>query len=331
VPYWATTEVKVAAAVYLAMVLLTLTTFWSVRLGLRRFAERARAIRERGGAGGSFGAQNDIPELGDVADEFDRMVEVLQNSAYDIRRAAEDNAHAFKTPIAVIRQSLEPLKRAIGVENQRGVRALGLIDSSLDKLDGLVASARRLDEATADLIDTQRVAIDLSDLLSRLLNAHADVFARRRLVLRGHIAPNVIVLADEEMVETVIENLIENAVSFSPEGEAVGIRLEARSGEAELLVGDSGPGVPEESLTRIFDRYFSHRPQQTGEGARGTHFGIGLWIARRNVEALGGTIRAENRRPNGLLMRVTLPLAVTSRSPGAGQRAALRQQGRAAP
>jgi two-component system, OmpR family, sensor histidine kinase ChvG len=188
-----------------------------------------------------------------------------------------------------------------------------LIESSLDKLDGLVASARRLDEATADLMDTPRSDIDLSSLLVRLLQAQADTLARLRLQLRGHIRPKVIVHANAEMVETVIENLFENAVSFSPEGEAVGVRLEARDGMAEMLIGDGGPGVPVEHLERIFDRYFSQRPALDASGDRQTHFGIGLWVARRNVEALGGTIEAENRQPQGLLVRVQLPLADTPR------------------
>ena len=311
-PYWASSEVRVAAAIYLAMVLLTITTFWSVRRGLRRFTERARTIRERRAGGGSFRAQNDIPELADVADEFDHMVEVLDASARDIRRAAEDNAHAFKTPIAVIRQSLEPLKRAVAVENQRGLRAMGLIETSLDKLDALVASARRLDEATADLMDMPRTDVDMSRLLGRLLQAHAEALVERRLALKGHIAPRILIHANEELVETVVENLLDNAVSFSPDGESIGVRLQARDDFAELLVGDSGPGVESENLTRIFDRYFSQRiPPRFDE--HDTHFGIGLWIARRNVEALGGTITAENRRPNGLLMRVRLPLAEVAR------------------
>jgi two-component system sensor histidine kinase ChvG len=316
VPYYARTEVRIAAAVYLAMALLTLTTFWSVRRGLRHFGERARAIRERGSSAGPFAAQNEIPELAEVADEFDRMVDVLSSSAQDIRRAAEDNAHAFKTPIAVIRQSLEPLKRQVAADNQRGMRAIGLIESSLDKLDGLVASARRLDEATADLIETRRTPLDVSHLLERLLNAHADVFARKKLTLKGHIAPGVVVLANEEMVETVAENLLDNAISFSPEGESLGIRLETRENEVELLVGDAGPGVPEENLARIFDRYFSERPPEHREDEHhGTHFGIGLWVARRNVEAMGGTITAENRRPHGLLVRVRFPLGLAQRLP----------------
>jgi two-component system, OmpR family, sensor histidine kinase ChvG len=316
-PYWASSEVRIAAAIYLAMVLLTFTTFWSIRRGLRRFTDRARAIRERHSGVGSFRAQNDIPELADVAEEFDHMVDALAASARDIRRAAEDNAHAFKTPIAVIRQSLEPIMRAIAAENQRGLRAVGLIESSLDKLDGLVASARRLDEATADLMDTPRTDFDLSSLLGRLLQANADVFLQRRLHLKGHIEPRVMVHANEEMVETVIENLLDNAVSFSPEGESIGVRLETHDSIAELLIGDSGPGVSAENITRIFDRYFSHRPARDSVDGHGSHFGIGLWIARRNIEALGGTIDAENRQPHGLLMRVRLPRGEVVRLPSA--------------
>ena len=234
---------RAAAVIYLAMVLLTFTTFWSIRRGLKRFAERASAIRERR-PGGSFGAQNDVPELADVAEEFDRMVEVLAASARDIRRAAEDNAHAFKTPIAVIRQSLEPLKR----DRRRRQPARPSAPSasskrSLDRLDGLVASARRLDEATADLMDTPRHDMDLSAVVVRLLHAQADALAARRIELKGHIRPKVLVSANEEMVETVVDNLFENAVSFSPEGASIGVRLEIVEGTAELLIGDSGPGV----------------------------------------------------------------------------------------
>ncbi len=316
-PYWESPEVRIAFIIYLAMVLLTFTTFWSIRSGLKRFAERAIAIREHRRAG-SFGAQNDVPELADVAQEFDRMVEVLDASARDIRRAAEDNAHAFKTPIAVIRQSLEPLKRAVDPSNQRGLRAIGLIETSLDRLDGLVASARHLDETTAELMDMPRIDIDLSALLARLLQAQAPFLASRRIDLKGHIRPGVTVHANEELVETVIENLFDNALSFSSEGASIGVRLEQQDGMAEFIVADAGPGVSADNLERIFDRYFSLRPPPQGPGAAEgrSHFGIGLWIARRYVEALGGTIAAQNRTPHGLAIRMRLPLAEAARLHG---------------
>jgi two-component system sensor histidine kinase ChvG len=307
-PYWQSPEVEVAAGIYLAMVLLIGTTLWSIRRGLRRFTARARAIREHR-PGGSFGTQNDMPELAIVAKEFDEMVEVLANSARDMRRAAEDNAHAFKTPIAVIRQSLEPLKRAIEPGNRRGLSALVLIERSLDRLDGLVASARRFDESTADLMDMPRSMVDLSRIVGRLMRAQGRLLVGRNLTLEANVEPQVFVNAHEEMLETVVENLFENAVSFTPDGGTIDVSLAERGAVAELVVSDSGPGVPPDNLDRIFERYFSHRPPQQEAGEDATHFGIGLWITRRNVEALGGTIRAENREPGGLAMRVILPLA----------------------
>src|SRR5439155_6359248 len=112
-PYWATPPVLIAALIYVTMAAITFATLLSVRGGLRRFALRARRIRERGPDAGSFADRDNLPELADVAAEFDRMVEALYRSAAEIRQTAEDNAHAFKTPIAVIRQSVEPLRRAL--------------------------------------------------------------------------------------------------------------------------------------------------------------------------------------------------------------------------
>jgi two-component system sensor histidine kinase ChvG len=117
------------------------------------------------------------------------------------------------------------------------------------------------------------------------------------------------VLGSEGMIETVLENLIENAVSFSPAGSEILIHL-ARDGRfARLTIADQGPGVPPARIGRIFDRYYSERRNEAAVEAASTSFGIGLWIARRNVEAMGGTITAENRLPCGLTVRVRLPLA----------------------
>src|SRR5262249_2612508 len=133
--------------------------------------------------------------------------------------------------------------------------------------------------------------------------------------------PNVILHANEEMVETVVENVLDNALSFSPEGESVGIRLETREGMAELLIGDAGPGVADEDLERIFERYFSQRPARAAAKEQDPHFAVGLWTARRNVGAPGAPIQAETRRPHGLLVRVAFPLAEGQRLSSAATKA----------
>ncbi len=317
-PYWATPTVRVAAVIYLATAALTFSTLLSVRGGLRRFARRARRIRDQGPDAGSFADRADLPELAEVAAEFDRMVEALHRSAAEIRSTAEDNAHAFKTPIAVIRQSLEPLRRALASGNQRAQRALGVVEQALDRLDGLVASARRLDEAAADLVDAPLMPIDLGRAIDRLIQSQSPildsrglkiVLASRGVTMTADLLPGMTVLGSEEMIETVLENLIENAISFSPRDSEILIHLTHDGRFAHLTISDQGPGVPPAQIGRIFDRYYSERRNEAAVETASTSFGIGLWIARRNVEAMGGTITAENRLPCGLTVHVRLPLA----------------------
>jgi two-component system, OmpR family, sensor histidine kinase ChvG len=317
-PYWATPTMRVAALIYLAMAAITFSTLLSIRGGLRRFARRARRIHDQGPDAGSFAGRADLPELAVVAAEFDRMVEALHRSAAEIRLTAEENAHAFKTPIAVIRQSLEPLRRVLAPDNRRAQRALGVVEQALDRLDGLVASARRLDEAAADLIDEPQVPVDLGRVIARLIQSQAPildsrglkiVLASRGLTITADLLPGMLVLGSEEMIETVLENLLENAVSFSPAGNEILIHLTHDGRFAHLTVSDQGPGVPDGQIGRIFDRYYSERREEAPVETSATYFGIGLWIARRNVEAMGGIITAENRVPCGLTVHIRLPLA----------------------
>jgi two-component system sensor histidine kinase ChvG len=318
-PYWATPTVRVAAIIYLAMAAITFSTLLSVRGGLRRFARRARRIHDQGPDAGSFADRADLPELATVAAEFDRMVDALHRSAAEIRLTAEENAHAFKTPIAVIRQSLEPLRRAVSADNARAQRALGVVEQALDRLDGLIASARRLDEAAADLIDEPQVPVDLGRVIGRLVQSQSPILDSRGLKIvlasRGRriaadLMPGMLVLGSEEMIETVLENLIENAVSFAPAGSEILIHLAQDGRFAHLTLSDQGPGVPQGQIERIFDRYYSERRDDATAETSATYFGIGLWIARRNVEAMGGTIGAENRLPRGLTVHIRLPLAL---------------------
>jgi two-component system sensor histidine kinase ChvG len=317
-PYWATPTVRVAALIYLVTAAITFSTLLSVRGGLRRFARRARRIRDQGPDAGSFGDRALLPELAAVAAEFDRLVEALHRSAAEIRLTAEENAHAFKTPIAIIRQSLEPLRRALASDNLRAQRALGVVEQALDRLDGLVASARCLDEAAADLIDEPQMPVDLGRIIGRLIQCRSPildsrglkiVLASRGAIVTSGLLPGMLVRGSEGMIETVLENLIENAVSFSPADGEILIHLTQDGRFARLTIADQGPGVPPAQIERIFARYYSERRNEAAIESAPTSFGIGLWIARRNVEAMGGTITAKNRLPCGLTVHVHLPLA----------------------
>jgi two-component system sensor histidine kinase ChvG len=291
-----------AAAVYAVMAGLILLIFAAVWRNLRRI--RARALAP--GGDGGFLEVTDVPEMAPVARAIDGMVERLRRTAELLRQAAEDNAHAFKGPIATIRQAVEPLAApAAPAEQVRS--ALAAVQASLARLDGLVRSVGRLDAATADLLEIAPGRVDLTALLRGLIADCRQMRAAQAVTIVDALAPDVAVLGEAEAIEGIFENLLENALSFSPPHATVEVALGRDGAMAVASVEDEGPGVAAAALERIFERYYSDRAA-AGE-AEGAHFGIGLWIARQNARALGGDVAAANRVPRGLAVRVRLPLA----------------------
>jgi two-component system sensor histidine kinase ChvG len=167
-----------------------------------------------------------------------------------------------------------------------------------------------MDEAMAELLDPPRQPVDVSRLLRRMIVAYGSVIEARGLRFATDLDDKIVVRASEELLETVVENIVDNSISVSPPGGRITLSLKRESGRARLTIADEGPGVPSQDLERIFERRFSNRPTQEAEGAGSSlHAGIGLWIVRRNVEAVGGQVHAENGPSGGLMMQISLPLA----------------------
>ncbi len=308
-PYWQSPEIQVAAAIYLALAVFVLLLFFDLWRSLLRFGRMARAIR-RNNDTTSFSERNDIPELQPVALEFDRLVETLRESAASIRRAAEDSAHAFKTPLGIIRQALEPLRRRVAGD-ERGAQSIEAIDLALERLDGVVQTTRRLDHAAADLLDPPRDRVDLSGLIRGLVTGYRVGLQSPGPQLTDSIEDGIVVVGGEELIETVAENIIDNALSFTPPGGEVRVALRRRRASAILTVDDEGPGVSPERMSRIFERYYTDRRDapKPSPHAGGDNFGVGLWIVRRNIEAMNGHVRCANRPGGGFHMEIELRCA----------------------
>lgn len=314
-PYWARPEMQVAAAIYFALAALVFAVFGTVRAALLSVHRLAQAKSDGDLSSVSFTETNRLNELSGVARELDRLVGTLQRAADSIREAAQDNAHAFKTPLAIIRQSLEPLRRAIPETDQRGRRALAIMEGATERLDQLVATARRVDETTAELLDPPRRRVDLSALVQRSLEGYSAILEREQLRLDASVQPGIYVRGSEDLVENVLENVLDNAVSVSSPGGRITVSLSRPTANTtEFVLSDEGPGVPPELLERIFDRNFTTRPERQMPGEQRTeegsawHAGIGLWVVRRNVSAMNGWVYAENSPRGGLTIRVTLPV-----------------------
>lgn len=311
-PYWQSGEMRLAAIVYGGLTALMIGLLLSVWLQLRRFQRLAHDLRA-GRSDESFESLNKMPELSGVAREFDRLIGGLRSSAELIRHVAEENIHALKTPVATIGQLVVPLRQAVPETDTRSKDALDGINRSLDKIDRILSAGRRMDWMIADLLDPTRQRVNLSDLISDSIVDYEDQLELADIRLQQDITPGVHVRGAERLFEAVMGNLIENAISFSPPGGIIRLAVRRDGGNAEIVVEDSGPGVPEADIERIFEQNFSRRPEAVGDGkttltaTRAHHFGMGLWFVRRNTEAMGGTVRAENAAAGGLRVTVTLP------------------------
>lgn len=310
---WRTPAVQIAGVIYALIAGLVAWLVFDIWTNLQRFRKGAERIRSLEFEGVSFAELNKIPELSGAAEEFDRLVQALARSRQMIRQAADENAHALKTPLATIAQALEPLKRTLPREDQRGARSLDLIEQSVNRLDSLVSSAKDLESAAADSFSGDASEVDFSQLLASWISRYRDTLATRGIGLVDRITPGLRVKASEDALETIFENLIENAASFSPKGSEIEISLTHKKRMIVFAVADQGPGVDPQVQQQIFDRYFSHRPEDGIGSVRpkpgDNHFGLGLWIVKRNVESFGGTVQAGNRPKGGFLIVVCLPQA----------------------
>jgi len=315
--YWQTREIQMAAAIYFVFALLAILIIVSVWRSLHHFRNVAREIRQGRTQDQTFAARNVVPELTSVAADFDHFVRDLRSIAHDMRQAAEDNAHSLKGPICTIQSSLEPIKRVVPTDNIRAARAVSLIESSLRRLNTLVNAAQRLDYNTANLIDAPRIQVNVAAIVSDILMRYREVLAEHNVRLVRAVEDDASVFAGRGVIDTIFENVLDNAISFAPERSTVSVYVFHQNDDIHLHVDDEGPGINPDQIDQVFDRYYSSRPgalnqisrRATPGGSPGSHAGLGLWIVHRNVEALGGAITVQNRLSGGLSIRIALPAA----------------------
>lgn len=303
-PYWETREIRVAAAIYLIVAVLAFLVAFSIRLSLRRFRTVANEIMQGRIGDDAFSRRNVVPELSSVAGDFDKLVRDLRRVSRQIRQSAEDNAHSFKTPLAAIQSALQPVRRAIPEDDARALRALKIVDSSLARLIVFVNAAQRCDLSTAEMLEAPRVPTDVTQVVGEAIQHFREILTDRDIRLVRRLVERAVVPAGQGMLELVLQSVLENAISFSPPGGTITVKLTANEETVELQIDDEGPGIDPVKIDHVFERYFSSRARETENGE---HSGLGLWIVRRNVEALGGHVTAANRFGGGLSVVIVLP------------------------
>jgi len=254
-----------------------------------------------------------LPQKRDAATESarDDLQARLDHAARDMRHAAEENAHAFKGPIATLRASLDAVKRALPPDDERAQRAADLIDISLARLTALIDAAERLETIAADLIDRPRERLDLAAVATETLQRYRELTKARGLAVRQAISTAAFVAAPRGMLEELIGRLLDNAVDFTPAGKTIQVRVVAVPAGIELVIEDDGSGIDPGHLPHVFDRFRSFRPRRSepAEKSERPHAGTGLCVVKCIAERLGGQVAAANRAEGGFSLRVVLPTA----------------------
>lgn len=299
----------VLAIVSLLSILLSLFLARTIVRPLRRLARAAVRVR--------LGRAREVvvPRLPERSDEIGMLARALSDMSQALRARidatesfAADVTHELKNPLASLRSAVEGLSKVKDPELQE--QLLAIVRDDVHRLDRLItdiSDASRLDaqlsRATFEPVDVGAMIQALLDQREArgLANGIRIVFDRR---------PNapLIVLGEGARLERVFENLIENAVSFSPPNGLITISAVSYRETLVVRVEDEGPGVPEEARDAIFRRFHSVRPESE---AFGQHSGLGLAIARTIVEGHQGSISVETRedRLRGARFVVRLPLA----------------------
>jgi two-component system sensor histidine kinase ChvG len=276
------------------MVVLSFLLAGTIAGPVRRLAESAQLVRRR------IRTRVEIPDLSHRRDEIGHlsgslrdMTDALYNRIEAIERFAADVAHELKNPLTSLRSAVETLPLARSDES-RG-RLLAVIQHDVKRLDRLISDISDASRLDAEMQRHEAQPVDLARLLTTVVNVtneRHDDGVSVDLRFEGARPDGLFVLGHDSRLGQVVDNLIDNARSFSSPGSAVNVLCRRAKNDIDIIVEDDGPGVPPESMEKIFERFYTHRPHQ----AFGQNSGLGLSISKQIVEAHDGHIWVENCR-----------------------------------
>lgn len=288
-------------------VLLSLALAATISRPVRRLrAEAAALVDRRGRLRGRFSGSESLDEIGDLARTLEALSRRIEEHVRFVEAFAADVSHEFKNPLTSIRAATEMLSAAGEPEERR--RLLATVEWEVARLERLLTAVREVSLIDSRLDEEAAGPEDLGALLAALVEGvslRAPEGVRLELELP---AERLAVRGSPDRLVQVFENLLDNALSFSPVGSAVRIEAAREGREAVVAVRDEGPGIPPEHAERVFDRFFTYRPGPAEGDGRGRHSGLGLAIVRAVVEGYGGAVRVARAGPGGAVFEVRLPL-----------------------
>lgn len=284
---------QVSGIAFAITVLLSLYLAGTIARPVKRLAAAAERVR------GGPGRETEIPdftyrldEIGELSGALRDMTSTLYKRLDAIESFAADVAHEIKNPLTSLRSAVEALDKAR--DDAQRQQLLDIVRDDVGRIDRLLSDISDASRLDAELSRTQMAPVNLRRLLETIVEVHQATGKAGDIGFQLQIAGDgpFFVLGIEDRLGQVMRNIVGNARSFSPPGSTIALSLYRTGKTVEIACEDDGPGFPTENIDRVFERFYSQRPD--GE-AFGTHSGLGLSISRQIVDAHRGTIAATNR------------------------------------
>ena len=244
----------------------------------------------------------DLEQLGERLNWLrKRLLELEQEKT----RFLQHISHELKTPLTAIRESAELMnEQVVGDLNAQQREIIGILRDNSLQLQKLIEDLLNFSILRSRASQLSRQRVEMKAIIEHVLEDHKVALLSRKLDLRVSLQP-VSLDGDAEKLRILVDNLVSNAIKYSPDGSPLWVLLSRRGANAIIEVADSGPGIPAVERERVFEAFFQGAPATSGH-VRGT--GLGLSIAREYAQAHGGNITVVNSSKAGARLQVVLPL-----------------------
>lgn len=269
---------------------------------MTREALKIAASEESGRQIKDFG---DNDEFGELSSALNRMLASLEASSIIQRKFLADASHELRTPLTSIKANLDFINRAKNAPESEKKLALRDITAEVDRMAKLVNQLLILARVEA-LTSSVCEKMDLTKIIKEVHAAYQNrKLESNRLLLLKVAAPALYVNADPEKLRQILVILLDNAIKYSPVESEIKVKIWRQDNSAVIEISDCGPGIPESELLLVFNRFY--RGSNVKNNTEGS--GLGLSIVKSILKNLGGEIELSNRIPNGLAVRITVPLS----------------------
>lgn len=281
---------------------------------VRRALEGVERVRQTAAeiAGGSFDARVPLrgnnDELDRLASGFNEMIERIAKLLSEMREMMDNIAHELRSPITRIRGTAElSLTNPSTETNYEEV--LGLVVEECDGLLEMINTMLDISESEVRAAEPVLEQIDLGQMIEVACELFQPVFQEKSLIVHRDCNANCGVRGDTNKLQRAIANILDNAIKYTPEGGQIWICMQKEPEEACLTIRDSGPGIPEEDLPRVFERFYRGYKTRSTPGS-----GLGLSLAKVVVAMHGGTLEICSPAEGGTSIELVLPLSSTQPS-----------------